>query len=70
MTEDEFEAPPFIWAVIPIVGGIATGVGLILGLGWLGHRLTPAPHNSSTSALVNAADKTQAAAELESLDPV
>ncbi len=70
MTENEFEAPPFVWAVIPIVGGIATGVGLILGLGWLGQRLTPAPDNNSTSAVVNAADKTQAVAELKSLDPV
>lgn len=57
MTDNEFEAPPFVWAVIPVVGGIATSLGLILGLGWLGDRLTPAPHNSSTSALVNTADK-------------
>ncbi|PSR16690.1 hypothetical protein C8255_16520 [filamentous cyanobacterium CCP3] len=59
MTDNEFEAPTFFWAVMPVVGGIATGVGLVLGLGWLGDRLTPAPHSGSTGALVSAADKIQ-----------
>jgi hypothetical protein len=70
MNDSEFEAPPLMWAALPIVGGIATGLGLILGLGWLGHRLTPEPDPHPTSASVGASSSAQTASVPEPLHRV
>lgn len=66
MNDSEFEAPPLIWAVLPIVGGVATAAGLILGLGWLGNRLS-APDNRSTNVFSEATYTAQGATPGEEL---
>lgn len=70
MNDNEFEAPPLIWAAMPIVGGVATGMGLILCLGWLGTYLSPKPHSNPKSASekpahVEAPQKKQPASHVE-----
>ena len=52
MHDDDFEAPPTVWVVITVVGGIATGLGLIVSLEYLGDRLSPSNRSMHNSAIV------------------
>ena len=52
MHDDDFEAPPTVWVVITVVGGIATGIGLIVCLEYLGDRLSPDSRSIRNSAIV------------------
>ena len=47
---DDFEAPSTSWAIATVVAGIATGLGLIIGLEYLSNRISS--KNSSLSDLV------------------
>ncbi|MEM9807480.1 MAG: hypothetical protein AAF959_19625 [Cyanobacteria bacterium P01_D01_bin.56] len=38
--DNDFEAPPTIWVIAVVVGGIATGLGLIAGLEYLSDRIS------------------------------
>lgn len=49
MIEREFESPPFLWAVLPVVGGIATGIGLIWALESFGDRVRSEPQGTFQS---------------------
>jgi len=40
MYDSEFDAPPTFWVVATVVGGIATGLGLVISLEYLGDRLS------------------------------
>ncbi len=51
MHYDEFEAPPTIWVVMSVVGGIATGLGLITSLEYLGDRFFPTNRSMRNSLL-------------------
>ena len=54
MNHDEnFQGPPMVWVVTSFVGGIATGLALIYGLGMLGDRLsTVSKISQNTSATI------------------
>jgi hypothetical protein len=38
--DGDFQRPPTIWVIVSFVGGIATGIGLIIGLESLSDRLS------------------------------
>lgn len=60
MNNSEFEAPSLTWAVLSVVGGVATGIGLIWGLEWFGSRLTPKPQSLSAVVTIVALDPVEA----------
>lgn len=41
MDNQDFEAPPTGWVVLTVIGGVATGLGLIASLEYLSDRLSP-----------------------------
>lgn len=65
MNEQEFAAPSLGWAVLPVIGGIATGIGLILGLEWLGDRLTPEDYATSRQTVIEVLSTSQVPREME-----
>ena len=59
MHHDEFEAPALFWVWLPLIGGLATAAGLILGLEWLGNRLPTKTASPPPPAFVAAPDAAQ-----------
>lgn len=49
--DNDFEAPPTIWVIAVVVGGIATGLGLIAGLEYLSDRIST-KSSSMSNALI------------------
>ncbi|MGB3199335.1 MAG: hypothetical protein WBA99_00440 [Nodosilinea sp.] len=49
MPDREFDSPPLVWAVLPVVGGIATGIGLIWALESFGDRLRTEPQRAEST---------------------
>ena len=51
MDNNDFEAPPTGWVVFTVIGGIATGLGLIVSLEYLGDRLSL--NSQSNNSILN-----------------
>ncbi|MEA5464819.1 hypothetical protein [Leptothoe sp. PORK10 BA2] len=53
MNQDEFIGPPTIWAVLTVVGGIATALGLIITLEYASKRLSPKAQSATDTSLTS-----------------